>query len=107
MPQLRPKMQSRYVSVLTFSNKFLVRKVNECYDQAKDVIPPKHIMTAFQQHKVYTKTDYDNIIQKKERLILERFADLHPEGHSQLALQMYNTHESLKSMKVRKNADLV
>lgn len=51
-------------------------------------------------YKKYTKEDYDNIILKKERLILERNADLFPEGCSKLALELYNTYESVKS-KVR------
>jgi hypothetical protein len=50
--------------------------------------------------KKYTKGDYDNIILKKERLILERNAELFPEGQSKYALELFQTHETVKTKTV-------
>ena len=40
------------------------------------------------------------MITKKERLILERNAELFPDGPSNIALQLYDTYESVKNKTV-------
>ena len=70
------------------------------------MIAPKFLKGMVESYKKYTKEDYDNIILKKERLILERNADLFPDGQSKLALEFYNTYESVKS-KVGKFVDKI
>lgn len=51
-------------------------------------------------NKPYKHQDFANMITKKERLILERNAELFPDGPSNIALQLYDTYESVKNKTV-------
>lgn len=51
------------------------------------------------EEHIYTKKDFDNMIQKKERLILERNAELFPEGKCKVALELFDKYESIRSTK--------
>jgi hypothetical protein len=64
------------------------------------VIPPETLSTMIDSQKIYTKADFDNIIFKKERLILERNAELFPDGKSKHALELYHAHDTVKSKNV-------
>ena len=84
----------------------LLQNIEECYEEAKHVVPPNVLKTKLDSKKRYTKDDYDNIILKKERLILQRNAELFPKGSSKKALDLYDTYESVKSKTVRLKLNL-
>lgn len=74
----------------------MIQTIDEIYEEAKYVIPPKKLKEYVETQRKYTKEDFDNIIQKKERLILERNAELFPDGTSAKALDLYHVYNTLK-----------
>lgn len=93
-----------------YSDKKLLKSIDECMEDGtgyfhnflivKHSVPPKELRMMVESQKPYKHEDFANMITKKERLILERNAELFPDGHSKIALEFYNTYETVKAKSV-------
>ncbi|CAI2368886.1 unnamed protein product [Moneuplotes crassus] len=91
MPHLKPMLYA--------NNKVLVKNFNDCYEQVLAELGKTQESCQSSQEGMYTKKDYDNMILKKERLILEKNAELFPEGKCKIALELFDKYESIKAAK--------
>ncbi|CAI2380330.1 unnamed protein product [Moneuplotes crassus] len=91
MPHLKP--------VLHANNKILLKNFNDCYEQVRNEILLTRRAGDTQKEGIYTKKDFDNMILKKERLILEKNAELFPQGKCKIALELFDKYESINAVK--------